>query len=126
VQVQYRSPDVSAYIHVSWLDPSKVRRVTVAGSSKMAVYDDMASDERIRIHDKGLNCPEGIAPGFPLTYRSGDIVSPYVPFDEPLAVEDRHFVECVREKQTPRVSGESAKAALDLAFEITRQVQLSK
>ena len=46
--------------------------------------------------------------------------------DEPLKLELEHFVKCVREKQTPRVSGESAKAALDLAFEITRQVQLSK
>jgi predicted dehydrogenase len=46
--------------------------------------------------------------------------------DEPLKLELQHFVECVREKQTPRVSGESAKAALDLAFEITRQVQQSR
>jgi len=46
--------------------------------------------------------------------------------DEPLKLELQHFVDCVREKQTPRVSGASAKAALDLAFEITRQVQLSK
>ncbi len=46
--------------------------------------------------------------------------------DEPLKLELQHFVQCVRDKQTPRVSGESAKAALDLAFEITRQVQLSK
>lgn len=112
VQVQYRNPDVSAYIHVSWLDPSKVRRVTVAGSSKMAVYDDMAADERIRVHDKGLNCPEGIAPGFPLTYRSGDIVSPYVPFDEPLAVEDRHFVECIRDLAECRTPGRSGLAVV--------------
>ena len=46
--------------------------------------------------------------------------------DEPLKLELQHFVECVREKQTPMVSGESAKLALDLAFEITRQVQQSK
>src|SRR5690606_38412573 len=46
--------------------------------------------------------------------------------DEPLKLELQHFVNCVREKQTPRVSGESAKAALDLAFEITRQVQASR
>ncbi len=46
--------------------------------------------------------------------------------DEPLKLELQHFVQCVRDKQTPRVSGESAKAALDLAFEITRQVQLSR
>jgi len=92
--------------------------VTVAGSSKMAVYDDMASDERIRIHDKGLAIPEGIAPGFPLTYRSGDIVSPYVPFDEPLAVEDRHFVECIRdlvECRTPGRAGLSVVRVLEAA-----------
>jgi predicted dehydrogenase len=46
--------------------------------------------------------------------------------DEPLKLELQHFVECVRERQTPMVSGESAKRALDLAFEITRQVQQSK
>ena len=46
--------------------------------------------------------------------------------DEPLKLELQHFVECVRKKQTPMVSGESAKLALDLAFEITRQVQQSK
>ena len=46
--------------------------------------------------------------------------------DEPLKLELQHFVECVREKQTPMVSGESAKRALDLAFEITRQIQNQK
>lgn len=42
--------------------------------------------------------------------------------DEPLKLELAHFVECVRERQTPKVSGASAKQALDLAFEITRQI----
>jgi hypothetical protein len=46
--------------------------------------------------------------------------------DEPLKLELQHFVECVREKQMPKVSGESAKQALDLAFEITRQIQNQK
>ena len=46
--------------------------------------------------------------------------------DEPLKLELEHFIACIREKQTPMVSGESAKRALDLAFEITRQVQQSK
>lgn len=118
VQVQYRSPDVSAYIHVSWLDPAKVRRVTVAGSAKMAVYDDTSNDERIRIHDKGLGLSEGVAPSFPVTYRSGDIISPHVAFDEPLAVEDRHFVECVRdlaECRTPGRTGLSVVRVLEAA-----------
>ncbi len=108
VQLQYRNPDVSAYVHISWLDPSKVRRVTVAGSAKMAIYDDMAVDERLRIHDKGVGtAPGGDAPGFPLVYRYGDILSPYVAFEEPLAVEDRHFIDCVRGFAACATPGES-------------------
>ncbi len=119
VRLQYRNPDVSAYVHISWLDPSKVRRVTVAGSSKMAIYDDMAVDERLRIHDKGVGAgPGGVAPGFPLVYRYGDILSPYVAFEEPLMVEDRHFVDCVRgfaECATPGESGLDVVRVLEAA-----------
>ena len=46
---------IRTQIHVSWLDPCKVRRITVVGSKKMAVYDDLAVDERIRVHDKGVH-----------------------------------------------------------------------
>ncbi len=119
LQLTYRNPDVTAYIHVSWLDPSKVRRVTVAGSAKMAVYDDMAADERIRIHDKGLNeAPAGVGPGHPMSYRYGDILSPNVPFEEPLAVEDRHFIDAVRrlaECRTPGSSGLAVVRVLEAA-----------
>jgi predicted dehydrogenase len=109
IRMEFPRAGATAFVHVSWLDPQKVRRVTVAGEAKMAVYDDM-SDERVRIYDKGVNPTEVSAEGpshaMPVTYRSGDIVSPYIPFTEPLLVQDGHFVDCVRTGERPRTPGE--------------------
>jgi len=97
LRLGYTDLDLTANIHVSWLDPCKVRRVTVVGSRQMVVYNDLASDDRIRIFDKGVAVPDGAGdvPQMPMSYRYGEIVSPYVAFEEPLAVQDRHFVSCV-------------------------------
>jgi predicted dehydrogenase len=99
-----------AYVHVSWLTPNKVRQVTVVGERKMAVYDDMSDNERIRVYDIGvdvssLNGPSD-AHALPVTYRTGDITSPYIAFEEPLAVQDGHFLECIRTGSRPRTPGE--------------------
>ncbi len=99
-----------AYVHVSWLTPNKVRQVTVVGERRMAVYDDMSDNERIRIYDIGVDVesiddPED-AQALPVTYRTGDIVSPYIPFEEPLMVQDEHFLECIRTGSRPRTPGE--------------------
>lgn len=107
LRLDYSAIDVSAQVHVSWLDPCKVRRVTVVGSLKMAVYNDLADEERIRIYDKGV----ALAPNvdglhrMPVTYRYGGIVSPYIEFHEPLAVEDAHFVDCIRSGSRPWTDG---------------------
>ena len=99
-----------AYVHVSWLSPKKVRQVTVVGEHKMAVYDDMSDNERIRVYDIGvdvqdIDAPEG-AHALPVSYRTGDIVSPYVDFQEPLLVQDQHFLDCIRTGATPATPGE--------------------
>jgi predicted dehydrogenase len=102
-------PSAPAFVHVSWLDPNKVRRVTVVGDQKMAVYDDLSDNERIRIYDVGVSpadIDEGPAPPMPVTYRTGDITSPYVEFSEPLVVQDTHFIDCIRTGHRPRTSGE--------------------
>jgi predicted dehydrogenase len=111
---------LTANIHVSWLDPCKVRRLTAVGSKKMAVYDDLAAEERIRVLDKGVNPPmesdDLTQP--PMSYRYGDIVVPFVSPDEPLAVQDRHFVECVATGARPLSDGEdgvSVAEALEAA-----------
>jgi predicted dehydrogenase len=98
----------TAFAHVSWLDPRKVRRVTVAGEAKMAVYNDV-SDERVRVYDVGVdaNVPvDGVQHAMPVTYRSGDIVSPYFAFSEPLLVQDSHFLDCIRTGTRPRTDGQ--------------------
>jgi len=108
LRLGYDNPSVRAQIHVSWLDPCKVRRVTVVGSRKMAVYNDLGDQEKLRIYDKGLVLPEHGGNGHPpLSYRQGDISSPYIDFREPLRVQDEHFVECVRTGRRPRSDGES-------------------
>jgi predicted dehydrogenase len=105
-RIEYEERRVTGYIHVSWLDPDKVRRVTVVGSSKMAVYNDMI-EERLRIFDRGVERqhPELPLHEQPLSYRYGDIVSPHIPLAEPLAIEDSHFVDCIFSGDLPDEDG---------------------
>jgi predicted dehydrogenase len=107
-------PNVTANVHVSWLDPCKVRRVTVVGSRQMAVYNDLAAEERVRVYDKGVvNAQDPTTlQDLPMTYRYGDIRSPFISFEEPLGVQDNHFVTCIREKQRPRTDGENGLAVV--------------
>jgi predicted dehydrogenase len=117
---------LSASIHVSWLDPCKVRRVTAVGSKKMAVYDDLAAEERIRILDKGV-CPPPDGDDLtqpPMSYRYGDVVVPFVSPDEPLAVQDRHFVECIANTARPLTDGQDGLAVVEAleAAELSRRL----
>ena len=114
LQVGYNNPSVRSYVHVSWLDPRKVRRVTVVGSDKMAVYNDVDLNEPIRIYDVGVDCDPGQPiQDRPLVYRYGDISSPRVSGDEPLAIEDRHFIDCVRTGARPLTDGMSGLAVVE-------------
>lgn len=108
LRLHYDRLGVEANIHVSWLDPHKVRRLTAVGSEKMAVYNDMAHEERVRVHDKGvvLSASEELSQP-PMTYRYGDITAPYVDFREPLSVQDGHFVSCIREGTEPLTGGQN-------------------
>lgn len=97
VRVRYASPAIEANVHVSWLDPCKVRRVTVVGSSRMVVFDDLDSEERIRVHNKGVSqpSPSDDLTQPPMSYRYGEVVAPYLVVNEPLGIEDEHFADCV-------------------------------
>jgi predicted dehydrogenase len=128
LELGYDDLGVQAHIHVSWLDPRKVRLITVVGSKKMAVYDDTNAEERIRVHDKGVtrSAEQG------MRYHHGAITSPVVPFEEPLAVQARHFVECVATGAVPRTDGASGLAvvqvieAAQLSLAGNRKVPLSE
>jgi len=93
-----------AQIHVSWLDPHKERKLVVVGSKKMLVFDDMQSNEKIRIYNKGADVKPTTGFGEAIQVRHGDITIPLVPGTEPLVKEMKHFVSCVREKTEP-ISG---------------------
>jgi predicted dehydrogenase len=116
LRLYYSQPDVCANIHVSWLDPHKVRRVTVVGSKKMVVYNDLASDERIRVHDKGVIHAQsgGDETQPPMSYRYGDVISPYLTVNEPLKVEDQHFIDCVTSGERPQTPGENGLAVVEV------------
>jgi predicted dehydrogenase len=99
---------IMANIHVSWLDPQKVRKMIVVGSRKMVVYDDVA-DDKVAIYDKGIDRKAILGENMdfdkpqPLefNYRSGDILLPQVKFTEPLRAEAEHYVDCIRNRRVP-------------------------
>ncbi|MDZ7318832.1 MAG: Gfo/Idh/MocA family oxidoreductase [candidate division KSB1 bacterium] len=102
-----------AHIHVSWLDPHKIRKVTVVGSQKMAVIDDMEASEKIRVYDKGVNFTGNYsAYGEYLSLRIGDILIPNVKNVEPLKMECQHFIDCILNNRTPRSDGEDGLAVV--------------
>ncbi|HUT44372.1 MAG TPA: hypothetical protein VMW95_08545, partial [Desulfobacterales bacterium] len=95
-----------AHIHVSWLDPHKVRRTTVVGSKKMIVFDDMEPREKIRVYDKGVKkSGEYDSYGEFLSLRDGDINIPAVKMAEPLMIECEHFIECIEHDTNPVSDG---------------------
>jgi predicted dehydrogenase len=103
-----------AHIHSSWLDPSKVRKTTFVGSQKMVVYDDVETEGKIKIYDKGVR--RGTADAeygeFQLRLHSGDIHIPRITFTEPLAEECAHFVACVSSRARPRTDGRAGLAVV--------------
>lgn len=97
---------VLAHVHVSWLDPSKVRRMTIVGSKQMVVYDDVADEGKVRLYEKGVYRKD--EPGFgEFQYRvhSGAITIPRLDLVEPLRLECQHFVECIQEERRPETDG---------------------
>jgi predicted dehydrogenase len=97
-----------ATIHNSWLDPKKVRQMTVVGSKRMIVYDDTEPLEKLKIYDARVDAPphyDSFAE-FTYSYHYGDSYVPYIKQDEPLKLESQHFLECIRDGRTPITSGQ--------------------
>lgn len=113
------SGGTSVNVHVSWLDPDKVRRLTLVGDRRMAVYNDVSTVDRLRIYDSGIECPNVDNYGeFELAYRHGGISIPYIAWREPLRMECEHFVHCVRTGEEPLSGGQQGLvvvAALEAA-----------
>ncbi|MFN2518925.1 MAG: Gfo/Idh/MocA family protein, partial [Jatrophihabitantaceae bacterium] len=128
LRLLYADDRLAANIHVSWLDPCKVRRVTAVGSEKMAVYDDLAAEERIRVLDKGVSPALGTddLTQPPMSYRYGDITSPYIASDEPLGIQDAHFAMCVLTGTTPDTDGANGLAVVEVLEAAQMSLQLHR
>jgi predicted dehydrogenase len=94
------------HLHVSWLDPHKIRKFTLVGSKKMLVFDDQEASDKIWIYDKGVEPSEAMAYGDDLTLRFGDITIPNLTLSEPLAIECAEFVGAIESGRPPRSDGQ--------------------
>jgi predicted dehydrogenase len=114
---------VMAHVQMSWLDPHKERRLTVVGSRQMAVFDDMASREKLRIYDKGIDRPpEYRSYGESLTIREGDIFIPRVANTEPLTAQLLHFVRAARKEVLPRADARDGVRTVRVLEAATRSL----
>jgi len=96
-----------AFIQNSWLDPKKVRQMTVVGSRRMIIYDDTEPLEKLKIYDARVEVPphyDSFAE-FTYSYHYGDAYVPYIKQDEPLKLECQHFLDCIRGEATPITGG---------------------
>jgi predicted dehydrogenase len=109
-----------AFVHNSWLDPKKVRQMTVVGSQRMIVYDDTEPLEKLKIYDARVEVPPhyDTFAEFTYSYHYGDAYVPYIKQDEPLKLECQHFLECIRERSVPLTNGR-------LGLEIVRILEAS-
>lgn len=113
--------DIIANIHVSWLDPHRVRSMTIVGSKKMVVYDDVA-ESKIAIYDKGIDRKAVL--GEKMNYdnpqfetfdlKSGDVLLPKIDFKEPLKVEIDHFIDCIQNGTKCLTGVEHAKKVVEI------------
>ena len=95
-----------AHVHTSWLDPHKARSLTIVGQKQMAVFSDTDPAQRITIFDKGVDVTTDYNTYAEyLTLRTGEVHIPKVDNAEPLAVECQHFIDRVRDRQSPRSDG---------------------
>ena len=107
---------ILAHARMSWLDPRKTRRITVVGSQKMVLYDDLEGLEKLKIYDKRVNAiPRTDTFGeYQFAYHYGSVVSPYVRLDEPLKLECLHFVECVGKRTRPLTDGRNGLKVVEV------------
>ncbi len=115
---------VVAHAHMSWLDPHKERKLTVVGAKQMAVFDDMAPREKLRLYDKGVDRPpEYGSYGESLAVREGDILIPKVPNAEPLGLELAHFVKVARGGVPTRAGATDGLRVVQVLEAATRSLQ---
>ena len=110
-----------AHLHLSWLDPHKERRITVVGSKRMATFDDMRTEGKLTVYDKGFD--EDASSWGEYIARAGESFSPRLANAEPLRLECQHFVDCIREGRTPRSDGHSGLRVVRVLEALQRSLE---
>ncbi|MFB3887067.1 MAG: Gfo/Idh/MocA family protein [Thermodesulfobacteriota bacterium] len=115
-----------AFLHSSWLDPNKIRRITIVGTRKMLVYDDIDPQEKIKIFDKGVEVPPyyDTYAEFQFSYRYGDIHSPRIEDFEPLKRECEHFIACIQGGRSPLSDGYSGLRVVSILEAANKSLRL--
>jgi len=115
----------TAIIHSSWLDPRKVREMTIVGSKRMIVYDDVAPLEKIRIFDARVESPPhyDTFAEFQYAYHYGDMYVPYIKQEEPLKTECQHFLDCIKNGTTPLTDGKQGLELVRILEASTRSLE---
>jgi len=114
-----------ASLHVNWLSPVKVRHFIIGGSRKSIVYDDLNPTEKVKVYDRGITLNGDIEArrGVLVSYRTGDVWSPHIPQDEPLARMVSHFAECILESKQPLTSGEAGLRVVKILEAAQRSIK---
>lgn len=120
------SKERSAIIHSSWHDPRKVREMTIVGSKRMIVYDDILAQEKIKIFDARVERPPhyDTFAEFQYAYHYGDIHCPYIKQDEPLKTECQHFLDCIRGGTVPITGGAAGMEVVQILEASTESLRL--
>lgn len=113
---------VTAHLHLSWLDPHKYRKLTVVGSKRMAVVDDMENERKLTIYESNAVVPRTASFGEYVQVRFGDIVCPRLPTDEPLRLECEHFVAGIRSSSPGLASSREGAAVVHVLEALQRSL----
>lgn len=122
----YLESGAVAHLNVNWLAPVKVRRVLVAGTRKMIVWDDLEPSEKIKVYDRGVSLtadPEEIYQML-VSYRIGDMWAPRLSTAEPVLTETTHFIACIRDGLTPITDGRLGLQVVEMLEAATRSMSM--
>lgn len=111
-----------AHIHVNWLAPVKIRRTIIGGSKKMIVYDHLDNTAPIKVYDKGVLADNNGVHQALVSYRTGDVVEPYIRDKEALTTLAEHFADCILNGETPITDGRAGLEIVRLIEAAQRSV----
>lgn len=117
---------IIAHVHASWLNPRKVRDITVVGEKKMLVWNDMNLSEPIRIYNVGIDKDDTYQDSFAdfrLSIREGEVIIPRIQLNEPLMSECSHFIECVQKGVWPLTDGNDGLQIVKALEAATRSIK---